>query len=428
MSDAVNRVESEKPSSMRWWICALLLVAMAINYVHRQTIGILKPELMGEFGLDENGYADIVFWFQVAYAIGYVSFGGIIDKIGARIGYAIAFVAWTIAHMFTGLATTVMQLTVARFALGIGEASSFPASLKAIAQWFPQKERAQAAGIFNAGAAIGAIIAPIIVPLLTAAYGWRSAFVVTGALSLVWVILWWKVFKQPRDHGRVNAAELALIESDPADKTDKISWVKLLFIKETWAYALGKFLIDPVWWFYLFWLPGFLRKEHNLSVTEFAPYLIVIYLISDVGSVGGGWLSSQFIKKGMSVNKARKFTLLISALCVLPVLLVNGESNTWLAVLYLGIATAAHQAFSANLYTIPSDTVPRAAVASVIGIGGMVGAVGGMIFTKVVGHVLQATGSYYFLFGIAGIAYLLALGVIHLLSPKLERTKVFDQV
>lgn len=417
---------AQKASNIRWWICGLLLVAMAINYVHRQTIGILKPEMMTEFSLDENGFADIVFWFQVAYAIGYVSFGGIIDRVGARIGYAVAFVGWTVAHIFTGFATNVTQLIVARFALGIGESSSFPASLKAIAQWFPQKERAQAAGIFNAGAAIGAIIAPAVVPLLTAAYGWRSAFVVTGALSLVWVIMWMKVFRAPQEHKSVNAEELQLIESDPAEKTDKVPWVKLLFIKETWAYALGKFLIDPVWWFYLFWLPGFLRKEHNLSVTEFAPYLIVIYLISDVGSVGGGWLSSSLIKRGVSVNNARKITLLVASLLVLPVLLVSGESNPWMAVLYLGIATAAHQAFSANLYTIPSDTFPKAAVASVIGIGGMVGAVGGMIFTKVVGHVLEETGSYYFLFGIAAVAYLAALGVIHLLSPKLERTKHFE--
>ena len=425
VGDTTNK--SQKPSNMRWWICGLLLVAMAINYVHRQTIGILKPELMADFKIDERGYADLVFWFQVAYAIGYVSFGGIIDRVGSRIGYAVAFTVWCIAHMFTGLATNVFQLTMARFALGIGESSSFPASIKSIALWFPQKERAQAVGIFNAGAAIGAIIAPMLVPIITLMWGWRSSFLVTGAVALIWVVFWLRIYKNPRDHKAVNEAEITLIESDPADNIKQIPWTKLLFTKETWAYALGKFLIDPVWWFYLFWLPGFLRKEHNVSVLEFGPMLVVIYLISDIGSVGGGWLSSQFIKSGMSVNMARKITLLIAALCVLPVLLVDGEKDVWMAVIYLGIATAAHQAFSANLYTLPSDTFPRAAVGSVIGIGGAVGAIGGMIFSKVAGEVLETTHSYYFLFLIAGGAYLAALLVIHFLSPKLARVTKFDE-
>jgi MFS transporter, ACS family, hexuronate transporter len=412
-----------RPGRYRWLICGLLLAAMAINYIQRQTIGLLKGPLQQQFSLDEVGYANIVFWFQAAYAFGYVTFGRVLDRIGARTGYAMAFILWNLSHMAAGLATTTVQFTLARVGLGLGESGAFPASLKAIADWFPQRERALAAGVFNAGTNLGAIIAPAIVPVLTATWGWRSSFFVTGGVGLLWLIAWLAVYRRPQVHPRVNAAELALIESDPQDPGTRISWWRLLGLKETWAYASARFLIDPIWWFYLFWLPDFLNKTYHLNLSNFGPPLIGIYLISDVGSVLGGFSSSQMLRRGLSVNLARKLTLLICALLVLPVFWVTGARELWLAVLLIGLAAAAHQAFSANVYTLPSDVLPRSAVASVIGIGGMMGAVGGMLFTQFVGQILQATGSYRILFIIAGSVYFVALLVIHVLSPRLERVR-----
>jgi ACS family hexuronate transporter-like MFS transporter len=416
--------QNAKPTHYRWVICGLLLTAMAINYIQRQTIGLLKSPLQQEFSLDENGYANIVFWFQAAYALGYVTFGRVLDRIGARTGYAIAFLLWNLSHMAAGLATTTVQFTLARVGLGLGESGAFPASLKAIADWFPQRERALAAGIFNAGTNLGAIIAPAMVPVLTATWGWRSSFFVTGAIGMLWLIAWLILYRRPQEHPRVNAAELALIESDPADPVTPVNWWKLLKLKETWAYAGGRFLIDPIWWLYLFWLPDFLNKTYHLDLSSYGPPLIAIYLISDVGSVLGGFSSSALIRRGISVNVARKLTMLVCALLVLPILRVDGARELWVAVLLIGLAAAAHQAFSANLYTFPSDVLPRSAVASVIGIGGMAGAIGGMLFTKFVGQNLQATGSSYRIpFIIAASVYLIALMVIHILSPRLQRVE-----
>jgi MFS transporter, ACS family, hexuronate transporter len=416
-----RRFGPERPGRYRWVICGLLLAAMAINYIQRQTIGLLKSPLQHEFSLDEVGYANIVFWFQAAYALGYVTFGRVLDRVGARAGYAIAFVLWNVSHLAAGLAATTVQFTLARVGLGLGESGAFPASLKAIADWFPQRERALAVGIFNAGTNLGAIIAPALVPVVTARWGWRSSFFVTGAIGLLWLIAWLTMYRRPQDHPRVGAPELALIESDPADPVTPVSWWALLKLKETWAYASARFLIDPIWWFYLFWLPDFLNKTYHLDLSSFGPPLIAIYLISDVGSVLGGFSSSALMKRGVSVNVARKLTLLVCAMLVLPVLMVDGARQLWLAVLLIGLAAAAHQAFSANVYTLPSDVLPRSAVGSVIGIGGMMGAVGGMLFTQFVGQILQATGSYRILFIIAASVYLIALLVIHILSPKLRR-------
>ncbi len=413
--------QDARPGRYRWLICGLLLAAMAINYIQRQTIGLLKGPLQHEFSLDEIGYANIVFWFQAAYAIGYVTFGRVLDRIGARTGYTIAFILWNLSHMAAGLAMTTVQFTLARVGLGLGESGAFPASLKAIAEWFPQRERALAAGIFNAGTNLGAIIAPALVPVITAKWGWRAAFFFTGGIGMVWLVAWLACYRPPQQHPRVGAAELALIESDPADPVTAVSWWRLLKLRETWAYASARFLIDPIWWFYLFWLPDFLNKTYHLDLRNFGPPLIAIYLISDVGSVLGGFSSSTLLKRGFSVNVARKLTLLVCALLVLPVLLVDGARELWMAVLLIGLAAAAHQAFSANVYTLPSDVLPRSAVASVIGIGGMMGAVGGMLFTQFVGQILQVTGSYRILFIIAASVYLVALLVIHILSPKLQR-------
>jgi ACS family hexuronate transporter-like MFS transporter len=428
----------EARTRYRWVICGLLLAAIAINYTHRQMIGILKDPLSAEMGWDEQGYADVVFWFQAAYALGYLAWGRILDKIGARIGYTIAFSLWTVAHMLTGAVTSGLQFTLARVALGLGESGSFPSSLKAVTEWFPQKERALAAGIFNAGSNIGAIIAPLIVPLIALSavsfnfgheglnlpglgWGWRGAFYLTGAVSLIWAVVWWMVYRRPSEHAKINAAELAHIHSDQTDTVEKVSWFKLLFIRETWTFAIAKFLTDPVWWLWLFWLPDFFQKNYGLDLKTFGPPVVAVYLLSDVGSVAGGWLSSFLLKRGLSVNVARKATLFVFALLALPVLFAQGASNLWVAVLIIGLAAAAHQAFSANVLTLPSDLVPRAAVGSVIGIGGMAGAIGGMFFSKFVGYILDKTHNYSIIFMMAAGAYLLAFVVIHLLSPRLAR-------
>jgi ACS family hexuronate transporter-like MFS transporter len=406
----------------RWVICGLLFAATAINYVDRQMIGLLKPTISAELGWSEMTYADIVFWFQAAYAIGYLSFGRIVDIFGARVGYAIAFVIWTVGHTLCGFVANAAQFAMARSVLGLGESGNFPAGIKAVSEWFPAKERALATGIFNAGANVGAIVAPLIVPLLTALYGWRMAFIVTGIASLVWLVAWIGIYRRPREAGgRVSAAELEYIESDPADPAERIGWLRLLGYRETWAYALGKFLIDPIWWLFLFWTPDFLAKTYHLDLLSFGPPLVVIYLISDLGSIAGGWSSSRLMRRGFTANAARKLTMLACALLVTPIFFAQYVDNLWLAVAIVGLATAAHQAFSANLYTIPSDMFPRGAVGSVVGIGGTVGAIGGMMMAKFTGYVLQTTGSYTAIFAVAGSVYIVAVLVIHLLSPRLAR-------
>lgn len=407
----------------RWGIVALLFMATVINYVDRQMIGVLKPTLSTDLGWTETDFANVIFFFQLAYAIGYIGFGRIVDVIGARMGYAVAFVIWQVAHIAHGGAYSVTQFALARFGLGIGEAGNFPAGIKAVTEWFPAKERAFAIGVFNAGANVGAIITPMAVPLLTVAYGWRMAFVVTGVVSLVWLVAWLVFYRSPRDHKKLSGGELAWIEQDPADPVQPIAWKRLIAKRETWAYALGKFCIDPIWWFFLFWLPGYLGDRYDLDLLSFGPPLIAIYLLSDLGSVAGGWLSSRLIARGRSVNFARKITMLVCAFAVVPVIFAQSIDNLWVAVLIIGVATAAHQAFSANLYTLPSDLFPRAAVGSVVGIGGTVGAVGGMLMAKYAGYVLDSIGSYAPLFFVAGSAYFVALLLVHMLSPRLARVE-----
>jgi len=411
----------------RWVIVGLLFAATAINYVDRQMIGVLKPTISAELGWNETTYADVVTWFQIAYAIGYLSFGKIVDAIGARIGFSIAFVIWTIGHTLCGFVGNAFQFSAARFVLGIGESGNFPAGIKAVSEWFPAKERAYATGLFNAGSNVGAIITPLIVPAITLAYGWRMAFIVTGVVSLVWLVAWIWIYRRPREEKRLSATELAYIESDPADSGQKIGWLKLLGYRETWAFALGKFLIDPIWWLFLFWTPDFLAKTYNLDLKTFGPPLVAIYLISDVGSIAGGWSSSTLMKRGYSANKARKLTMLVCAFLVMPIFFAQYAASVWLAVAIVGLATAAHQAFSANLYTIPSDMFPRAAVGSVVGIGGTLGAIGGIFMSQFTGYVLQETHSYTLIFAVAGCVYLIAITVVHLLSPRLARVDLSER-
>ena len=417
---------TERVGRYRWAVVAMLFAATAINYIDRQMIGVLKPTLQGEFGWTETDFANIIFWFQVAYAIGYIGFGRVVDVVGARLGYTVAIIIWTISHMAHGLATSVTTFALARFGLGIGESGNFPAGIKAVTDWFPQKERAYAIGLFNAGANVGAIITPLLVPFLVLMFDWRVAFYITGVFGVVWLVVWWMLYRHPSEHKKVTSAELAWIQQDPADASTPIPWKNLLTIRETWAYALGKFFIDPIWWFFLFWLPGYLFTRYNLDLKTFGLPLAAIYLISDGGSIAGGWLSSKLIKAGKSVNYARKLTMFICACCVVPIFFAQDISNVWGAVLVIGLATAGHQAFSANLYTLPSDLFPRKAVGSVVGIGGTVGAIGGMGMALFTGYILDATNNNYsILFAIAGSAYFVALLAVHLLSPKLARV---DQV
>jgi MFS transporter, ACS family, hexuronate transporter len=410
----------------RWVICALLFAATSINYVDRQIIGVLKPTLQLEFGWTESSYGDVVFWFQAAYALGYLGFGRVIDKIGARLGYACVVALWTAAHIAHALVGSVGGFIAVRFALGLGESGNFPAGLKAIAEWFPRQERALATGIFVAGSNVGAIITPLIVPFITYRWGWRAAFIVTGSFSLIWLLFWLKIYRRPQEHPKLSAGELAFIESDSFTGPDaaravaKFTWRALLLIPETWAYAIGRFLIDPIWWMFLFWLPDFFAKRYNLDLEHFGPPLVVVYLVSDLGSIGGGWLSSRLLRLGFSVNRARKLTMLLASVLVMPVMFAMHADNIWLAVAIVGIATAAHQAFSATLYTFPADVFPKQAVGTVVGIGGTAGAIGGMLMAKYAGWVLDSIGSYTPIFIVAATVYILALSILHLLSPRLR--------
>lgn len=423
-TEADGPAPSIKVGNYRWLICTLLFAAMVINYVDRQMLGVLKPTLSAEFGWTETNYADIIFWFQASYAVSYLLFGRIIDRIGARWGFGIAFLIWQIGHIAHAGVSSLNQMIAARVLLGVGEGGGFPGGIKAVAEWFPKKERAFATGLFNAGTNIGAIVTPLVVPALVLAFDWKVAFVVTGIAGLLWLPIWLIVYRRPREQKALSPAELAWIEQDAPDPVEKVGWLKLLTIKETWAYALGKFLIDPIWWMFLFWLPDFLSKKHGLDLKTFGIPLVCIYLLSDVGSIGGGWMSSTLMKRGLSLNAARKTAMLICALLAVPVCLGAVVSNLWMAVLIIGIATAAHQGFSANLYTLPSDVFPRSAVGSVVGIGGMVGAFGGMAMAKYAGWVLDKIGSYTPIFVVAASAYLLALLVVHLLTPKMEPVKL----
>ena len=428
----------------RWVICALLFVATTINYIDRQVIGLLKPDLQREFSWTERDYAAIVFSFQLAYAIGLLLSGRIMDKLGTRRGFTLAILLWSVAAVahafanhFPGLSIPSVNLdentgislvslggaaagfALARFLLGLGEAGNFPASIKTVAEWFPRKERAFATGIFNSGTNIGALITPLIVPVFVDWWGWQGAFIATGVLGFFWLIWWLVSYGPPEGHPKVTPEELAFIRSDPPESTTPVPWASIVRYRQTWAFAIGKFLTDPVWWLYLFWIPDFLNRLYGLNIKQMGMPIVTIYLITDVGSIGGGWLSSFLIKRGWSINSARKTAMLICAVAVTPIVFAPQVNNLWAAVLLVSLAAAAHQGWSANLFTLVSDMFPRRAVGSVVGFGGMSGAIGGMCLTLVVGEILQRTGSYVGVFIIAGSMYLVGLAIIHLLVPRL---------
>jgi ACS family hexuronate transporter-like MFS transporter len=426
-------------SRVRWWICGLLFFASAINYVDRQVLGILKPTLQTQFGWNELDYGNIVSAFQFAYAIGLATAGRLIDRVGTRIGFAAAIALWSVAATAHAgvivfgpavaralsiggitMSASVAGFVAARFALGLGEAANFPAGVKAIAEWFPRSERALAVGLFNAGTNVGAIVAPLIVPGLTLAFGWQSAFIVTGVLGFAWLAAWWRIYTSPEEQRRVDAAELALIRSDPPEPIVHIAWRTLLPRRQTWAFAVGKVLTDPVWWVYLFWIPDFLSRRYGLDLTSVGLPLIIIFVSADAGSIAGGWLSSALIRRGVSVNAARKSAMFVCALAVTPIGFAARTSDLWTAVALISLAAAAHQGWSSNLFTLTSDMFPRQAVGSVVGIGGTIGAIASTLMAQVTAAILQATGSYVAIFAIASIAYLVALACIHVLAPRLE--------
>lgn len=411
---------------VRWIVVLLLFAATVINYVDRQMIGLLKPTLQKEFGWHETTYADIVFYFQMAYAVGYIVFGNIVDRLGARLGFAVAIIIWTAAHMLHAAARSVASFAAVRFMLGIGESGGFPSSLKAITEWFPKKERALATGLFNAGSNVGAIVTPFIVAFLAPRFGWRGAFIITGLFGILWLIAWLALYRRPQDSKRLSPGELAHIEQDAPDSAERVSWLRVVSCRETWAFALGKFLTDPVWWMFLFWLPDFLHKRHGLDLSTFGPPIAVIYVVSDLGSIGGGWLSSHLIHRGWSVNAARKTTMLLCALCVVPIFFAQYVSGLWAAVAIISLAAAAHQGWSANLFTLVSDMFPRKAVGSVYGVGGTAGAIGGMLFSIFIGEVLEKSGAYTLIFLVSGSLYLIALLFIQLLSPRLDQAVVAE--
>ncbi|MGV8877920.1 MAG: MFS transporter [Sphingobacteriaceae bacterium] len=424
-------MEKNKTGNYRWVICALLFLATTINYIDRQVIGLLKPTLEVEFNWTESDYGNIVMVFAACYAIGYIIFGNFIDKIGSKMGYAISITIWSIAAMLHAVVKTTLGFGIVRGLLGLGESGNFPAAVKAVAEWFPKKERALATGIFNSGSSIGAVAAPLLVPWILSAYGWQEAFVITGALGFIWLIFWYVLYEIPSRHKKVRPQEVAYINSDDEpeeeETTGSIKWSRLLRLKQTWVFILGKFFTDPIWWFFLFWLPSYFSSIFHLDLKTPSMHLAIVYLCTTLGSIGGGYLSSHLIKRGWPVLKARKVTLLIAAIAVTPILLAKYTEDIWVAVAIISLATAAHQAWSANIFTIVSDIIPKKAVSSVVGIGGTAGSIASALFPLLAGTILDyyklagnIGAGYNILFIISGCAYLIAWLIIQMLTTNMK--------
>ena len=417
----------ERTGRYRWAIIALLFFATTVNYIDRTMLGLLAPTLQTELNWNEDDYGNIVTAFQAAYALGFLFMGYVIDRFGPKIGYSIAITIWTVGHVAHGFGGSVASFMAARAVLGIGEAGHFPAVVRASSEWFPQKERAYAIGWVNSGTTIGVILTAPTLWLFMQAFGlgWRETFIYSGLFGVVLLGLWLWLYSNPRESGKVSEGELTWIEHDPPEKIEKIGWSRIVRKREAWAFATAKFLTDPVWFLMLFWLPKYFSTTYDVDLKVVLLPMILMYLLSDVGSIAGGWFSSRLIQQGRTPNFARKVTMIMAGLCVLPLLFVTGVSNMWLAVLLIGIALAGHQAFSTNLLSIPPDMFPKRAVGSVIGLGGFAGGIGGMIMAKSTGLVLDATqGNYTIIFAICTTVYFLAVAAIHLLSPRLAKVEV----
>lgn len=409
---------------VRWTVCAMLFMATSINYMDRQVIAILKPTLEHSIGMTEVGYGYIVDAFQIAYAIGLIAAGRLVDKLGTRIGYMVIMAIWSLSAMGHALASTAFEFGIARFSLGLGESGNFPAAIKTVAEWFPRSERSMATGIFNSGANVGAILAPIIVPWVTLRYGWHAAFLVTGAFSAMWILWWFRNYRSPSNYPTLTSAERSHIyEEGAVQVAPSVPWRKIVGHRQAWAFAIAKFLTDPIWWFYLFWLPSYFSAKFNLNLSHLGLPLILIYNVSAIGSIGGGWLPIPFRRLGLSPSHARMAAMLLCACLVVPVFTATSLRSEWAAIALISLATAAHQGWSANLFTTSSDMFPHSAVGAVVGFGGMAGSVGGALFAFFAGHILQLTHSYASLFTIAASAYLLALCILVLLAPGLKKVE-----
>ncbi|HTA86098.1 MAG TPA: MFS transporter [Silvibacterium sp.] len=409
---------------VRWTICAMLFFATSINYMDRQVIALLKPTLEHSIGLTEIAYGYIVDAFQVAYAIGLLVAGRVVDRIGTRIGYVIIMGIWSLSAMAHALASSALQFGIARFFLGLGESGNFPAAIKTVAEWFPQSERSLATGIFNSGANVGAVLAPLIVPLIVRYCGWRAAFLATGIFSMIWIVWWYKNYRKPASHPTLTGRELRHIYKEAAvEMGPSVPWVKLLGFRQTWAFSIAKFLTDPIWWFYLFWLPSYFSAKFHLNLSHLGLPLIIVYNMSAVGSIGGGWLPAPFRKLGLSASGARISAMFFCACLVVPVFTLGHVGSEWTAIGLLGVAAGAHQGWSANLFTTVSDMFPRTAVGAVVGIGGMAGAAGGALLAFFTGHILARTHSYAILFILSSSVYLVALVIVNLLAPGLKKVE-----
>jgi MFS transporter, ACS family, hexuronate transporter len=428
---------NEKITRYRWTICGLIFFATTINYIDRNVISFMKSTFTKDMGWTDAEYANVEIAFKLFYAVGMLFAGRLIDKLGTKIGYGLFTLLWSLAGVATALANSVLGFGIVRSFLGLTESGNFPGAIKTVAEWFPKKERALATGIFNSGTNIGAIITPLTIPYVIQHWHWQLAFIVTGLLGFVWMVFWFIFYEVPTRHKKISTGELAIIQSDKdeqqniSDTAPKLNWWKLLSYRQTWAFAVGKLLTDPIWWFYLFWLPDFFESVYKIKLTAASWPVAMVYIISSIGSIGGGWLPLYFIKKGWPVFRARKTSMLIYAFCVLPILgvLVLGEINMWLAVLVIGIAAAAHQAWSANIFTTVSDMFPKNSTASVTGIGGMFGGLGGILLSMAVQKQLfvhyrsinQIETAYYIMFAVCAMAYLLGWLIMHFLVPKMKR-------
>jgi ACS family hexuronate transporter-like MFS transporter len=421
----------ERAYRYRWLVCFLLFLATTVNYIDRQILSLLKPILDEELKWTNTQFGEVNAAFQGAYAVGLLCFGYLVDRFGTKIGYAVSIAAWSVAAIGHALVGSVSGFVRARVALGLGEGGNFPSAIKAVALWFPRKERALATALFNSGTNVGAIVAPAIIPAIAEAWGWRSAFVAAGIVGLLWLALWIPFYEIPERSRRLNKAELDYIQSDrEVEQTTKMSWGSLLKYRQTWAFVAAKFLTDPVWWFFLIWLPDFFKKTRGLDIKHSWVHLVLIYSIVTVLSIAGGWLPGYLTRRGLTPSRARKAGMLVYATLVLPILAVT-QVGDWSAVLLIGLAGAAHQAWSANLFTSVSDVFPKRAVASIVGIGGMAGSFGGILFPLFSGALLDrftasgnVTAGYAVLFGICGSAYLIAFAVNHALAPRFEPLKI----